>query len=97
VARTRRRAVWLLAAGFAAGTVGFGGDASPRDGIVDGSLTAEQAAQRPEADQLIVSIGDSVASGEGNPDVRGRLGRPRAGCWRAATARSFQAMPRRRR
>jgi lysophospholipase L1-like esterase len=76
VARTRRVGVWLVALGLAAAGLGFGGDVSPRDGIVDGSLTPEQAAQRPEADQLIVSIGDSVASGEGNPDVRGRLGRP---------------------
>ncbi len=48
----------------------FGGDAD-RDGIRDGSLTSEQAADGPDEDQLIVSIGDSVASGEGNPDRAG--------------------------
>jgi lysophospholipase L1-like esterase len=76
VATTRRAGVWLVAAVLVAAGSGFGGDVDPHDGIIDGSLTPEQAAQRPEADQLIVSIGDSVASGEGNPDVRGRLGRP---------------------
>jgi|SRR5215218_1283555 len=73
---TRRAALWLAGGALAAAGLGFGGDASPRDGIVDGSLAPEQAAQRPESDQLILSIGDSVASGEGNPDVRGRIGRP---------------------
>lgn len=72
----RTAATWAIAAALAGAAVGFGGDVAPRDGIVDGSLTPEQAAQQPEANQLIVSIGDSVASGEGNPDVRGRLGRP---------------------
>lgn len=50
----------------------FGGDAD-RDGIRDGSLTPEEAAMGPEADRLIVSIGDSVASGEGNPDFAGEF------------------------
>jgi hypothetical protein len=54
----------------------FGGDAD-RDGIRDGSLTPEQAAAVPDEDALIVSIGDSVASGEGNPDVRLGLRAPR--------------------
>lgn len=53
---------------------GFGGDVAPRDGMTDGSLTVEQAMEWPEDDPLIVSIGDSVASGEGNPDRRGRFG-----------------------
>lgn len=48
----------------------FGGDANS-DGIRDGSLTPEAAADGPEADHLIVSVGDSVASGEGNPDRAG--------------------------
>jgi hypothetical protein len=46
----------------------FGGDAD-RDGIRDGSLTPKQAAKVSDDEALIVSIGDSVASGEGNPDV----------------------------
>jgi hypothetical protein len=48
----------------------FGGDAD-RDGIRDGSLTPEQAAKLSDDETLIVSIGDSVASGEGNPDRAG--------------------------
>lgn len=70
-----RRSLLAAATALAALATGFGGDAD-RDGILDGALTPEQAAQRPAGDQLIVSIGDSVASGEGNPDVRGTIGRP---------------------
>jgi hypothetical protein len=51
----------------------FGGDAD-RDGIVDGAKTPEEVAGGSDDDQLIVSIGDSVASGEGNPDVPGLIG-----------------------
>jgi len=40
------------------------------------SSTPEAAAAGPEDDRLIVSIGDSVASGEGNPDVSSRPGQP---------------------
>ncbi|MGH2950996.1 MAG: GDSL-type esterase/lipase family protein, partial [Solirubrobacterales bacterium] len=53
------------------------GDAD-KDGIIDGARTWDAAAAEQEptptdgsadADHLIVSIGDSVASGEGNPDA----------------------------
>ncbi len=41
------------------------------DGVRDGQLTPERAARMSDDDLLIVSIGDSIAAGEGNPDVEG--------------------------
>ncbi len=73
-----------IAAILVAGAVGSCGDDdggqplavhfgdSDRDGVRDGHLTPEQAERMSDDDLLIVSIGDSVAAGEGNPDVEGR-------------------------
>jgi hypothetical protein len=54
----------------------LGGDAD-RDGIIDGAIAPREVENgepvgpdgEPLPDHLIVSIGDSVASGEGNPDA----------------------------
>jgi len=62
----------MLAAGMASGC---GNDDSPievsfteRDGVRRGHLTPERAVRMSDDDLLIVSIGDSIAAGEGNPD-----------------------------